>query len=76
MRALHWPEIGRSDDKVKHCDIPEILGYTTAKAVIWVLVCVQFCYALSLHLCKFCLDVIIKVCVAKILEFSCVYFVM
>jgi len=23
MRTLHWLETGRSDDKVKHCDVPE-----------------------------------------------------
>ena len=41
--------------------------------LMWVLVYVQFCYALSLHLCEFCLDIIVKVCVAKIfLIFSCI----
>ena len=42
--------------------------------LIWVLVCLQFFYALSLHLCEFCLDIIVKVCVAKILGFSRVYY--
>ena len=38
------------------------------------MVCIQFCYVLSLNLCEFCLDIIVKVCVAKILEFSHVYY--
>jgi hypothetical protein len=61
----------------------EIPGYSAAKAqnsqsnfvnLILILVYLQFCYALSLHHCESCLDVIVKVCVTKILEISRVYY--